>query len=230
MARYTEQELRYLRLLDELQEADGVDVRYEERGEIEEATGEAPEAFALIEEWQGVRFAPELQRAFLRFDGVSSHWTLTEGATTLSGEFSLRHLPAALFATGETLIHDDLPADVRALYEEFRVFDEQPRTGAGTLAALRLPSVVTETISPEVWYYDSSDGACLLDIDYAQYLDALLVTKGTFGWQYLFADVDLGESGLGSVADDLRTMLDVFPQLFPGHDYSDLRTRLEARL
>ncbi|QWB27374.1 MULTISPECIES: hypothetical protein [Streptomyces] len=229
MARYTEQELRYLRLLDELQETDGVDIRYEERGEIEELTGEAPEAFDLIEEWQGVRFAPELQRAFLRFDGISSHWTLAKGGSTLHGEFSLRHLPAALFATGETLIHDDLPADVRALYEEFRVFDEQPRTGAGTLAALRVPSVVTGSISPEVWYYDSSDGA-LLDIDYAQYLDALLVTKGTFGWQYLYADVDLGESGLGSVADDLRTMLDVFPDVFPGHDYSDLRARLEARL
>ncbi|WP_435281588.1 hypothetical protein [Streptomyces koelreuteriae] len=230
MARYTEQELRYLRLLDELQETDGVDIRYEERGEIEELTGEAPEAFDLIEEWQGVRFAPELQRAFLRFDGISSHWTLAKGGSTLHGEFSLRHLPAALFATGETLIHDDLPADVRALYEEFRVFDEQPRTGAGTLAALRVPSVVTGSISPEVWYYDSSDGALLLDIDYAQYLDALLVTKGTFGWQYLYADVDLGESGLGSVADDLRTMLDVFPDVFPGHDYSDLRARLEARL
>ncbi|WP_328336893.1 hypothetical protein OG873_37860 [Streptomyces violaceus] len=230
MARYTEQELRYLRLLDELQETGGVDVHYEERGEIEELMGEAPAAFALIEEWQGVRFAAELQRAFLRFAGISAHWTLTKGASTLYGEFSLRHLAAALFATGETLVHEDLPADVRALYEEFRVFDEQPRTGAGTLAALRVPSMATETISPEVWYYDSSDGAVRLDVDYAQYLDALLVTKGTLGWQYLFADVDLGESGLGGVADDLRTMLDVFPELFPSEDYSDLRARLEARL
>ena len=230
MTRFTAQEQRFLRLLDDLQAAEGIEVFYEERGDLEELTGEAPEAFALMEEWQGVRLAPELHRAFLRFSGLSCHWAVEGDRANLSGEFSLRHLPAALFATGEVLLHDDVPPSRRALYEEFRIFDEHPRTGAGTLAALRIPPVTPTTISPEVWYYDGSDGELRLDLDYAGYLDALLVTKGTNGWQYLFADVDLTETGLGSVADDLRTMLDLFPSLFPEHDYEPLRERLAARL
>ncbi|WP_046495246.1 hypothetical protein [Streptomyces odonnellii] len=230
MARFTEQELRYLRILNELQDATEVQVFYEERGDIEEAVGEAPNAFALLEEWHGIRLAPELQRVFLRFDGISSHWSFTRGESSLSGEFSLRHLSAAMFATGEHLIHEEVDAERRVLYSEFRIFDEHPRTGAGTLAALRVPPTATGLLSPEIWYYDSSDSELRLDLDYAQYLDTLLVTKGTNGWQYLYADVDLTDTGLGGVADDLSTMLDVFPKLFPAYDYSDLRARLEERL
>ncbi|GAA3727624.1 hypothetical protein GCM10022225_06220 [Plantactinospora mayteni] len=230
MTRFTEQELRYRRMLDELQAAAGVEVFYEERGNVEEGLGEAPDAFALFEEWHGIRLAPELRRGFLRFDGISCHWRLRRGESSLSGEFSLRHLSAAFFATGEHLIHEDLDPERRVLYSGFRIFDEHARTGAGTLAALGIPPAATGLLSPEIWYYDSSDGELKLDLDYAQYIDTLLVTRGTNGWQYLYADVDLTESGLAGVGDDLRTMLDVFPELFPDHDYADLRTRLQERL
>ena len=30
-----------------------------------------------------------------------------------------------------------------------------------------------------------------MDVDYCEYLDALLLTKGTFGWQYLFTEASL---------------------------------------
>ncbi|MFG2828970.1 hypothetical protein ACGFWI_16170 [Streptomyces sp. NPDC048434] len=230
MARFTAQELRYLKILDELQEAEEVDVHFEERGNIEETVGEAPEAFALISEWHGIDLSPELQRAFLRFDGVSCHWHMAKGNTSLNGEFSLRHLSAAMFATGDSLIHEDCSEAQRTLYSEFRIFDDHPRTGAGTLVALRVQDGTNDAISPEIWHYDSSDGAFRLDIDYAEYLDALLITKGTHGWQYLYADVDLGDSGFGGIADDMRNMLEVFPTLFPDYEYEPLRRRLEERL
>ncbi|MFE3737067.1 hypothetical protein [Streptomyces sp. NPDC059134] len=229
MTHLTQQELKYRRLLNELQEAEEIEVFFEERGNIEETVGEAQEAFALVEEWHNIRLIPDLQSAFLRFDGLSCHWRLKKGELRLSGEFSLRHLSAAMFATGEGLIHEDLDSARRALYSEFRIFDDHPRTGAGTLAALRIPHVASGIISPEVWYYDSSDGEFKLDLNYAQYLDVLPVTKGTYGWQYLYTDSDLSGSGFGSVANSMRTMLGVFPKLFPDHDYTDLQTRFEER-
>ena len=69
-----------------------------------------------------------------------------------------------------------------------------------------------------------------MDIDYCAYLAALRVTKGTFGWQYLFTEVSLAEEDYKNTARRLTDMLDVFPRLFPAHDYSELRARLEERL
>lgn len=58
----------------------------------------------------------------------------------------------------------------------------------------------------------------------------MLVTKGTAGWQYLFADVDFKSPWMQEVGSELKTMLATFPALFPQYDYAPLRARLEARL
>ncbi len=223
----TDQESRFLHMLDELQEARGVEVYYEERGPLEELAGDAPTAFARIAEWHGLRLAPELQRAFLRFEGLSSHWAVRTDDIYLTGEFSLTHLAAAMFATGEDLADNDSSTAERALCSELRLFDEQPRTGAGTRTALRMQPDVT---SPEIWYAHGEQGLFRLDLDYAEYFDVLLTTKGAFGWQCLFADIDMNEAGFRGAAESVRNLLELFPDLFPGHDYQPLRERLEARL
>ncbi|MGI5424124.1 hypothetical protein [Streptomyces sp. CA-179760] len=56
------------------------------------------------------------------------------------------------------------------------------------------------------------------------------MTKGTFGWQYLFTDVSLRGDDFGETGRRLNDMLTVFPELFPGYDYQPLRSRLAARL
>lgn len=70
----------------------------------------------------------------------------------------------------------------------------------------------------------------MMDVDYCGYLAALLVTKGTYGWQYLFADVSLADDIHHHTVENARRMLEVFPRLFPGYDYAPLAARLEARL
>jgi hypothetical protein len=62
-------------------------------------------------------------------------------------------------------------------------------------AALRLSA---DSPSPEIWFhhFKKEPAAVRLDIDYCGYLDALTVTKGVSGWQYLFADVDLSSPGV----------------------------------
>ncbi len=69
-----------------------------------------------------------------------------------------------------------------------------------------------------------------MDITYCQYLDALLLTKGTYGWQYLYTDISLRRGDFDETVRYLRGMLEVFPEIFPQHDYRELRERLEARL
>ncbi|MEV6875152.1 hypothetical protein [Amycolatopsis sp. NPDC051128] len=56
------------------------------------------------------------------------------------------------------------------------------------------------------------------------------MTKGTSGWQLLFADVSLRGDEFDWVVDGLRSMLKTFPDLFPKHDCEPLTRRLEERL
>ncbi|MFI9047085.1 hypothetical protein [Streptomyces sp. NPDC053427] len=58
-----------------------------------------------------------------------------------------------------------------------------------------------------------------MDVDLCGYLDALCVTKGAYGWQYLFTDVSLAEDDHEVTAEFLTEMLAVLPDVFPAHDY-----------
>lgn len=69
-----------------------------------------------------------------------------------------------------------------------------------------------------------------MDLDYLGYLEALAVTKGAYGWQYLFTDLSLLNDDLHHVVESVKAMLRRFPDLFPQHDYTQLRERLEERL
>ncbi|PUB22792.1 hypothetical protein C8K30_11214 [Promicromonospora sp. AC04] len=69
-----------------------------------------------------------------------------------------------------------------------------------------------------------------LALSYPEYLDVLRLTKGVFGWQLLFVDVSLREPGLRPHLESITTMLEVFPSVFPQHDYAPLQGRLAARL
>ncbi|MFJ2202817.1 hypothetical protein ACIQPP_49155 [Streptomyces violaceusniger] len=90
----------------------------------------------------------------------------------------------------------------------------------------------------EIWYCDIADiggdpyppGYIKLDLSYSQYLEAPLLAKGVFGWQYLYAKMSLRDTSWSNVRNRLKVMVDVFPELFPQYDYTELRERFEARL
>ncbi|NUP16886.1 MAG: hypothetical protein HOZ81_12420 [Streptomyces sp.] len=109
---------------------------------------------------------------------------------------------------------------------EIKTFEEGPESGR--LAALRVPMDVSP--GGEVWFFDMRQGAIPMELDYPAYLENLLVTKGVIGWQYLYCAPEDCGMGFFPIVDGLTEMLDVFPRLFPAHDYTDLRARLEARL
>lgn len=209
-------------MLDELQAVPQVDVFLEERGPVEELAGDAEATFARIAEWHGVTLDPVLQRVLLRFEGMSSHWNLDSGDSFMFGGFSLCHLGAAMFAT------PSIESGVPGLDKELRVFDDLREAGNGSFAALRIQPGVT---SPEVWFCIDGGTCFKLDLDYGAYLDALLVTKGVFGWQFLFADVDMRDDVFRyRCAPGLTEALKIFPEMFPGRDYEVLRARLAERL
>ncbi|WP_405798052.1 hypothetical protein [Streptomyces sp. NBC_01506] len=213
MAALNATERRLRRMLGELQKAPDIEIFSPRTGEI-----------ALTDQDTDAPFA---ERCLVRFDQISAHWDL-EGSG-LSGEFCVSHPATALTTKAPPDATELMTPAVRQRYAEFRVLDDHPVSGTGEFAALRIRP---ETPAPEIWYHASEFrlGGYRMDLDYCQYLEALTLTKGTFGWQYLFCDVSFTDDDFSGIAADLEEMLDVFPELFPDHNYEPLSSRLTERL
>lgn len=179
------------------------------------------------QERTGLSLAPPLPECTLPFSRWAVHWETTGGgaSTVTGGEILLTDLNAT--ASQEIdLVTEYTPVGEREILRTLRVVDDQPLGGNGTFAALRL---VDGRLEPEVWFYDLKLGLHAMVLDYCAYLDALLHTKGFYGWQYLFAEVDLDAQEYGILLQRLSRTIRVLPTLFPNSNFEDLAERLSAR-
>lgn len=216
-------ERRLLDAIDEVRESPFCEVMYEEMGPGA-ARRDPMGVFELMAE-DGITLTERIKEALFPHRFMALHWTSTE--PELVGDFRVMNISAS---SEERLLNLDDHAwyeSDKALLSELTILDDASRGGSGQLTTMRfLPGVS----SPEIWYLDRFHTFVKLDMDYRDYLDNLIITKGVIGWQYLFADVSLGADEFDNTLDDLRTMLRVFPEMFPNHDYAPLQERLEARL
>ncbi|MGA4993728.1 hypothetical protein [Nonomuraea bangladeshensis] len=180
----------------------------------------------IAAEW-GVGLADVLRPYHFAADAYHAAWTATDGS--VHGEFFLRNIYDCLVGRPHPALGDvNLPPGDRSVLATLKIFDEAPFAGEGAVAGLRMPPKGGE---PQIWFYVTTRTMLhRLHLDYGTYLETLLVTKGAFGWQYLFADVDLSAPPHHDTAENLTAMLEVFPRSFPGHDYEPLRARLRERL
>lgn len=176
-----------------------------------------------VAEKTGTQVSDIMRRYFFRPDEIHAVWR-SESASILVGEFCLFNLYRSF--TREDFPPDDesLPPDQYETLSDLRIIDSAPYGGNGNVAGVHPES------GDQVWFYDGAQHRLeRLGVDYAGYIDALLVTKGTTGWQYLYADVRF-DTALKRTGARLVEMLMAFPEAFPNHDYQPLRARLEARL
>ncbi|MBC2900135.1 hypothetical protein [Streptomyces cupreus] len=221
---------RGLRLMmSELRETSEFEVHDALPGVVDPACEDVDAAFAGIMATTGVALDDGLKNCFVRFDRLSACWDLEGSENGLSGEFCISHLPAVIATEAPPSAPELMTEDERQRYAQFRVLDDHPVSGTGAFAALRLNP---ESPTPEIWYHDFhyNLGGFRMALDYCRYLDVLTLTKGTFGWQFLFCDVSFTDDDFLGLGDELGEMLAVFPRLFPDRDYTDLRARLEERL
>lgn len=224
----------YERLLTRMQEEIGEDDRFSTEQEVNDGLADLHEdpraTMAGIADLYGMDLAPYFHRSFVRFSCLWTFWRLETADDTLVGEFRIGNLPVALATPPPPFSVRSSTPDQRLLHAQLRVIDDRPESGTGHQATLRLRPGDSD---PELWYFHLGLGTLRMDINYQEYLDALILTRGTSGWQFLFCDItkELREGyDFRAASRDLKTMLDVFPKLFPDHDYSGLRARLAARL
>ncbi|WAZ19831.1 hypothetical protein STRCI_000908 [Streptomyces cinnabarinus] len=220
-------EARCAELLREIGKAPELDVHVAQLEEIIALFEDAESVFEELAEDDGLPLSRQIQDCFFRYGSVDAAWRYRRPETALVGEFKIRHILSAIgnmrmtrFWKGE----DDVE---RALYKDLRIIDDNPQTGSGRMSLLR---ATPGAANPEIWFFDMRQGAIPMELDYPAYLETVMVTKGVIGWQYLYCAPELCGEGFFPLVEGLTEMLDVFPSLFPAHDYTDLRARLEERL
>ncbi|WP_405612372.1 hypothetical protein [Streptomyces sp. NBC_01508] len=123
-----------------------------------------------------------------RFRKIASHWRDFAAHGELTGEFGVPNFCRTIFEPALPLTWEGSPEEERQLFAEFREIDSHPVSGTGLFSVVRLQQVTNPL---EIWLWDARVGALQLDVDYLGYLEALSLTKGTHGWQYLFTDVSM---------------------------------------
>ncbi|NYV76288.1 hypothetical protein [Streptomyces sp. UH6] len=220
-------EQRAERALREIVEASGLDVERARAGETSPVLEEPAEVFRTLAEDEGLPLSERVRGHFFRPGLIEAHWRSGRPGSRMAGEFSLTHILRAVVENHMDAIWEGEDDWERDLYGQLRFFDDTPGSGTGRMALLRAAPGAAD---PEVWFFDTRQGAMPMELDYPGYLDAVLVTKGVMGWQYLYCEPAYSGLGFASVSAGLEEMAQTFPVLFPHHDYTDLRTRLEERL
>lgn len=232
MTEATPYERRWLDVLDELRNCPDPNLRVtrDHQGPLIVEPADASAAFGEIAQQDGVLLDPALQGCFLRFDGLGACWGFGEEESDplFAGEFNLSPLMQTIRRRPPVERYPDPSPEQLELLSELRDFDGTPMSGVGSISSLRVRQGPAH--NPEIWFSDGALGMRRMDVDLCGYLDALRITKGTYGWQYLFADVDLSDEDHEVTAEFLTEMLAVFTDLFPAHDYEPLRARLAERL
>ncbi|GAA2354849.1 hypothetical protein [Streptomyces carpaticus] len=223
----TEFERRFVSLLTEMicsPEVGTADIR---RKRLARRTGDAAKVFSALERLGYGTFPSDMEDYFSRYQEIGILWRGDRPFSDVGGEISLPHLGDSI-ALGPPpwSRQGEWPEPERELYSQLRVFDKHEKGGVGSSASLRMG---VEGSAPEVWFFHSSRGAVLLDIDYCEYMESLFVTRGFYGWQYLFADISFEDGRYSASGDAIARSLSYLQSTFPDSDYSDLRRRMTAR-
>ncbi|MEW2354031.1 hypothetical protein [Spirillospora sp. NPDC029432] len=222
---------RYVRVVEQLVASPLVSVKHQESGEDVHDGAGADAVFAELAQNADVHLDDAFRSLYFSSKQLHVVWRLTADGTR-GGEFCLQNI-AEWAVNGWGPDDWTLPPEEYAKLVDLYTIDYEPHAGSGSVTGISLPEARPLSIGADtqIWYYDAGDHWLEpLDVDYAGYLDSVLLTVGAHGWQYLFADVNLRREVSPSSVAGLEHYLTVLPEIFPAHDYEPLRRRFDARL
>ncbi|NUK07380.1 hypothetical protein HRW18_04995 [Streptomyces lunaelactis] len=235
MQNLTPNEQRHVASLEQIRTSPLLEAECGTTDELAEPVEDLLPLYEHNPDWEDVEFNESLLSCSLRFSDLGARWATSGNLPEIYGEFRLLHFYDVFDQTEGPSGGEETTNFQQEFLSQLRIFDHTPRSGAGMVTYIRMKPHVTPL---EIWYQDIADigsdpypaNFIRMNITYCEYLEALLLTKGTYGWQYLYTDISLRGREFHSKVRYLKNMLDVFPGVFPQYDYTSLTARLEERL
>ncbi|AQW47665.1 hypothetical protein ACIQPP_37565 [Streptomyces violaceusniger] len=186
-------------------------------------------------DWGEVELDGRMIDEALSLTSVSAYWESSDPLPGICGEFYMPS-PVEILGMGPDPAAEMMEDSFhREFVSQLRPFDMAQVSTPRYMSSIRM---TPGRESLEVWFHDLTImetppypvAYTKLDLAFVEYQEAVLLTKGLRGWQYLFADVSLADPGLSDIGESLEQGFEVLRAIFPDDDFSPLIERLEARL
>lgn len=227
-------EKRHLASLKSLREHDDIHLAEERRTKIGPSFSELVPFSKFEREWNDLYLDPDAFEGALRF-AIGASWDFSASGEELAGEYSIPSPLEIMMQHASPLARSLKDPFQRAFAAQLRAMDSDAFAGGGFTTYVRMDPT---TPHQEIWFNELVGiggpphpyGFVKLNLSYKKYLEILVLTKGIYGWQYLFSDISFSDSAIRHHREGLSRGLQVFPDMFPDHDFTELQQRLEARL
>lgn len=93
-------------------------------------------------------------------------------------------------------------------------FDDHPDGGDGMMGCF-----VIDNDYPQIWLYSENGEMFRMELDLKEYFIKTIELKAIYGWQYLFAEINLKKPVFATVKSDLNDRLTILRQIFPDSNY-----------
>ncbi len=223
---------RYLNMLKEIEASPYTHIISIEKEFRQLTVPEINRSMKRIEGGLGYKLPDNFKQYIFPSSRLSVCWHYEiDGKYEVGGEFSLRNLYAVLCVEQDQLWTEHSSEPEKKFLKTLRVFDRYPNVGADKYTAFKVEDKVA---SPEIWYCDEDDDRYYkLDLEYNDYLECLLETRGFYGWQILFSSKiesfvykhrDLASN---TTIKWIQKRLEDMPKLFPNTDFSKYQQRFD---
>jgi hypothetical protein len=168
---------------------------------------------------------PDQLRSFYRVtDGMELRWSWRDGDELKPGGQIHMHPFGTVFGNWIDKIWGKAASDETDLIDftwELRGVEQQAgwTDESDWMTVLHMPEGLPFY---QLYFHDAMTQTLLLDLDFVDYCNALIDTRGAYGWQFLATEVDFDEQP--EVRELAATALSTIGEVFPTVDISHLRT------
>ena len=177
----------------------------------------ADEVMANFQLLQGYECPNSFKAGLILSDIIAINWRHNK---QVAGEFSLTNLFLSMSRILDESLQDWQFEDIKL--SDMRIVDETLLNG-GPLYTLILTSQTS--LSEQLYLFDTRE-MFKLELDYQNYLEQVILTKGIIDWQYLFCQ-DRRLSGLEKAT--LEKAIQFLEKTFPNHRYQHLWEKWEEK-
>lgn len=183
---------------------------------FEKGIGIKEEDFADYSEEFLLIIAEEVKKFYSEFDGLKVEWKYNP-AKQKSTEGYVNILPFYKMVLGnnDTLWENEIwgkqtPDKDLAFYKNLKIFDYFEKDNVHCVCL----EVSGKTITPNLWIFREGYEPVPMKINITEYIEKLIYTKGFWGWQYLFTDINLSldkhEGLLAGIKESIESWSDLF--------------------
>ncbi|MBW1297382.1 hypothetical protein [Aquimarina litoralis] len=191
---------------------------------FESGLGISTEDFLDYSKEYTITISDEIKSFYSEFDGLRLSWNYISGHVesnqTIISE-NTKILPFYQMISGYDgnfwegeIWSQNTSEKISSFYKRLKVFDYIENDNVHCIC---LELSLDNMLTPKMWIFRGGYTPIPLNIDITQYVDKLCQTKGFWGWQYLFTDIDLNSpenEGIKlGLKDSLRSYLNFFPEM-----------------